>query len=58
MTDDKIPDSFTLNVNRYEDGGWYITSPEIPGMLLSNKELHKALAPLETVAQKLMERNS
>lgn len=48
-----IPKKITLEV-RQEEGTWFVTSPEIPGMLLAHKELMKALAPLEVVANKLI----
>lgn len=51
-----LPDEFTLEVKKTEDG-WIVISPDIPGLCLAHKHLHKVFLPLEIVATKLIEYN-
>lgn len=32
-----IPEKFTLTVERGKEGLWYVTSPEIPGLLVAEQ---------------------
>ncbi len=39
----KIPDTFTLKVERSSVGLWYVTSPEIPGLLAAEPIMSNAI---------------
>lgn len=50
----KIPDKFSLTVEQ-EDGLWYVTSPDVRGLLVAEKRLFDALRSVPSSLQALAE---
>lgn len=57
-SDWKSPDKFTLNCERREDGGLRITSPEVPGLVLSHHDIHLVMRDVMSAIDVLMKHNA
>jgi hypothetical protein len=53
----QMPDRFYLIAERREDGGLRITSPEVPGLILSHADPAKVMADVLPAIDALMRHN-
>ena len=53
----KSPDKFTLVCERRDDGGLRVTSPELPGLVLSHHDIHKLMSDVMPAIDMLVKSN-
>ena len=54
----KTPQKFTLECERRDDGGLRVTSPGVPGLVLSHHDMHLVLRDVPSAIDTLMKHNT